>query len=101
MDLVMALKLISGTVFILFLPGFVWSFVFFKKEEIDVIERITFSFGLSIAIVPMSTFWLNYFLGVKITLLNVSLMIFALIALAGVLIKKRDKIEVIAKRLKL
>jgi uncharacterized membrane protein len=100
MDFLMALRLIFGTVFVLFLPGLAWSFVFFKKEEIDVIERIAISFGLSIAIVPLSIFWLNYFLGMKITQLNVSLVILALIALALGIIKKRDAIEAAIKRLR-
>lgn len=101
MEFVMAIRLIFGTLFVLFLPGLAWSFVFFKKGEIDVIERIALSFGLSIAIVPLTVFWLNYFLGVKITLLNVSLVILALIALALGIIKKRDAIEAAIQRQKL
>ncbi len=99
MDFVMVIRLILGSIFVLLLPGFAWSFVFFKKEEIDAIERLAISFGLSIAIVPLSVFWLNYFLGIKITLLNVSLVISGLIALALGIIKKRDKIEAAVKRL--
>jgi len=100
MDFLTALRLIFGTLFVLFLPGLAWSFVFFKKEEIDIIERIALSFGLSIAIVPLSVFWLNYFLGVKITLLNVSVIILTLIALAVGIIKKRNAIEAAMERLR-
>lgn len=71
----------------LFLPGFAWSFVFFKKDEIDWIERIALSFGLSIAIVPLVVFWLNYFLGVKVNFLNVSIIILALTVTAAVILK--------------
>jgi uncharacterized membrane protein len=39
------LRIIFGSIFILFLPGYAWSFVFFKKGEIDLIERIALSFG--------------------------------------------------------
>jgi len=51
MGILELLRIIFGSVFVLFLPGLAWSFVFFKKEEIDVIKRIALSFGLSIALV--------------------------------------------------
>lgn len=81
-DIVEIIKLIIGSLFVLFLPGFAWSFVFFAKEEIDWIERIALSFGLSIAMVPIAVFWLNYFLGIKINLVNVSIVILVLIGAA-------------------
>jgi len=81
------IKIITGSIFVLFLPGFAWSFVFFKKDEIDWIERIALSFGLSIAIVPLVVFWLNYFLGVKTNFLNVSIIILALTGTAAVILK--------------
>ena len=88
-DIFEIIKVISGSVFVLFLPGFAWSFVFFKKDEIDWIERIALSFGLSIALVPLAVFWLNYFLGVKINLLNVTIIILALTGTAvGVYVRK-------------
>jgi uncharacterized membrane protein len=79
MDVLTGLKIVFGATFLLFLPGFVWSFVFFAKREIDWIERIAISFGLSIAIVPLSVFWLNWIFDVRITLLNTSLIVCALI----------------------
>jgi uncharacterized membrane protein len=73
------LRIFFSAIFILFLPGFVWSFVFFAKREIDWVERIALSFGLSIAIVPLTVFWLNWIFDVRITLLNTSLIVCALI----------------------
>jgi uncharacterized membrane protein len=70
MSIVLGLKIVLGAVFVLFIPGFAWSFVFFGKEEIDGIERIALSFGLSIALVPLAIFWLNYVFTVKITVIN-------------------------------
>ena len=81
------IKIITGSIFVLFLPGFAWSFVFFKKDEIDWIERGALSFGLSIAIVPLVVFWLNYFLGIKVNFLNVSIIILALTVTAAVILK--------------
>jgi len=64
------LRIFLSAVFILFLPGFVWSFVFFFKSEIDWVERIGLSAGLSIALVTLTVFWLNWLFDVTITLVN-------------------------------
>jgi len=70
MEIMEILRIIAGSIFVLFIPGLAWSLVFFGRDEIDVIERIALSFGLSIAIVPLIMFYLNYLLGIRITLIN-------------------------------
>ncbi|MBO8183457.1 MAG: DUF1616 domain-containing protein [Archaeoglobus sp.] len=79
MEAVEILRIIVGSIYVLFLPGLVWSFVFFNKGEIDWIERIALSFGLSIALVPLSVFWMNYLFKIKINIINVSIIIAILI----------------------
>ncbi|MEK6935944.1 MAG: DUF1616 domain-containing protein [Nanoarchaeota archaeon] len=83
-----SLRIVFGSVYVLFLPGFIISFIFFPKTKefeakskeietsknlgslgIDWIERIALSFALSIAIVPLIVFYLNL-IGLKINLLN-------------------------------
>lgn len=66
-------RVIFGSVYVLFLPGWVWSFVFFDGggavqggRKVDLIERIALSFALSIAIVPLAVFYLNL-IGLKIS----------------------------------
>lgn len=72
MEIIEAVRIVIGSLLILFLPGFSLSWVFFpKKEEIDWIERIALSIGLSVAVVPLSVFYLNFLFGVKINLVNV------------------------------
>ena len=93
MDIIALLKVIFGSIYVLFLPGFVWSYVFFKKGEIDEIERIALSFGLSIALVPLLTFWMNYLFKVKITAANVSLLILGLIFVGMAIIYLRDRLH--------
>lgn len=90
-DILEIIKIISGSVFVLLLPGFVWSFVFFAREEIDWIERVALSFGLSIALVPMIVFWLNYFLGIKINIVNVSIVVLILTGIAAGAYRLRGK----------
>jgi len=75
------LRIIFGSIFILFLPGYTWSFIFFKRGKIDLIERIALSFGLSIALVPLTVFYLNYLLKVKISLADTSIVVGTLVAI--------------------
>ncbi len=78
------IQIIFGAVFVLFVPGLALSFAFFPKKEIDCIERMALSFGLSIAVVPLLVFYSNRFLGVKIDIISVSITI-ALVAVVGAL----------------
>lgn len=92
-------RIIFGSVYVLFLPGFVLSYLFFsetkefdaKGEGIDWIERIALSFALSIAVVPLAVFYLNL-VGVKINLLNSSLIILGVILISlGILYSKNKR----------
>ncbi len=52
---------ILGLVFVLFLPGYAATAALFpENDQIDTIERIALSFGLSIAIVPLIGLGLNF-----------------------------------------
>jgi len=66
MDPLSLTRMIIGSIFVLFIPGFAWTFAFFEKNEIDAIERIALSFGLSIALVPLTIFYLNYLFTARI-----------------------------------
>lgn len=106
------LRVVFGSVYVLFVPGFIWSYVFFpkkspsnppfKKEEasspflqkeeaerdsekpLDLIERITLSIALSMAMGPLLIFFLNK-VGVKINSINSFLELLILIT-AGIVI---------------
>ena len=82
MSVLEGFRIFFGLVFILFVPGFAWSYVFFARRNIDWIERVTLSVGLSIAVVPLTVFWLNWIFDIKITLLNTSLIVCTLTAAA-------------------
>lgn len=69
---------------VLFVPGYAWSRVLFREGEVDGIERVVLSIGLSIALVPLAIFFLNR-AGMPITALSsfatiVALTILALVA---------------------
>lgn len=100
MDILEGMRLFFGGLFVLFVPGFSWSYVFFTSKEIDWVERVALSFGLSIAMVPLTIFWLNWLFGVQITLLNTFLAVCGLvsISIAYVVIKRSSwSKEVIVK----
>lgn len=94
-----AFRIVFGSVFVLFLPGFVITSLFF--ENIDWIEKIAFGFALSIAIVPLAVFYLNK-LGVKINTLNSILTIVGVISVAFLvkwIMIKRNKVHVTSAKI--
>ncbi|MCA6213559.1 DUF1616 domain-containing protein [Thermococcus bergensis] len=70
-----------GLAFVLFFPGYVFITALFpEKKELDNIERLALSFGLSIAIVPLIGLLLNYTpWGIRLIPILVSLTIFNVI----------------------
>ena len=67
------IRAILGFILVFFLPGFAWTLVFFRR--INVIERVTLSFGLSIVVVTLSLLLLNRLIGISITGFNSVLVI--------------------------
>lgn len=92
------LRILIGSVFVLYLPGHFLSYIFLKKGSIDIIERIGISFALSISIVPLVVFYLNL-LGVKINVLSVFLEVSGIIVFSKIYIyiinnyKKKNDIK--------
>ena len=93
-------RIVFGSVYVLFLPGFIISFIFFpktnEKKGIDWLERIALSFALSIAIVPLVVFYLNL-AGIKITLLSTSLIILGIIIVSVIILKRKAIITMFKK----
>ena len=103
LTLLNSFRIIFGSVYVLFLPGFIISFIFFPEtkefdvkskddghKSIDWIERIALSFALSIAIVPLVVFYLNL-IGIKINLLNSFLTILGIILISWVILYWKNK----------
>ena len=61
------IRAVLGFILVFFLPGFAWTLVFFKGKQINVVERVALSFGLSIAVVALSILALNKLIGIRIT----------------------------------
>lgn len=71
-------RIVLGLLFILFLPGYsLIAALFPKKDDLDGIERLALSFGLSIAVTPLIGLLLNYTpFGIRLTPILLSLSIF-------------------------
>ena len=55
------IRIILGLPLVLFLPGYsLIATLFPRKDDLDAIERVALSFGLSIAVVPLMCLTLNY-----------------------------------------
>ncbi len=75
-------RTVLGLPFLLFFPGYLSVTALFpEKEELDSIERVALSFGLSIAITPLIGFLLNYTSwGIRLTPILLSISIFIVVA---------------------
>jgi uncharacterized membrane protein len=82
--------IIFGTFYLLFLPGFIWSWIFWSKSEIKTIERIILSLVLSIAITPLVLFIFMKF-GAEFNTLNAFLEILLFIVLGGCILVRMFK----------
>ena len=82
------MRVLLGLLLVLFLPGYsLIAALFPRKDDLDGIERIALSFGLSIAVVPLIGLALNYTpLGIRLVpvLLGLSLFTVLLAVVAGV-----------------
>jgi uncharacterized membrane protein len=69
-----------GLVMVLFLPGYTLIAALFpRKDDLDGIERVALSFGLSIAVVPLIGLGLNYTpWGIRLVPVVISLCVFTL-----------------------
>jgi uncharacterized membrane protein len=83
-------RYVLGGVFILFLPGFMLiSALYPRSGEMDGLERLALSIGLSLAIVPLVGLMLNYTpWGITLTPIMVSLAVFAEALALGALVRK-------------
>lgn len=69
MVVIEALRAALGLAIIMFVPGYAWSRILYRGNEIDLLERVGISIGLSIALVTLLVLGLNK-AGMAITATN-------------------------------
>ncbi len=86
------LRIILGLPFVLFFPGYaLMAALFPRKEDLDPIERIALSLGLSIAVVPLIGLALNYSpWGIRLDPILAFITLFILLAAAIAAYRRRE-----------
>jgi len=68
-------RYILGSIFVLWLPGYTFIKALFPQKELDSIERVALSIGMSLALVPITGLLLNYTpWGIRLTPITISLL---------------------------
>lgn len=77
---------------VLFIPGYVLIAVLFpEKDDLEGIERLALSFGLSIAVVPLLGLVLNFTIGIRLITVLITLCLYT-VALLVVAVYRRERL---------
>jgi len=84
------IRIILGLPLVLFLPGYTLIATLFpRKDDLDGIERVALSFGLSIAITPLLGLGLNYTpFGIRLTPVLIVLSVFTIALAIGAYVRR-------------
>ncbi|TRZ53358.1 MAG: DUF1616 domain-containing protein [Dehalococcoidia bacterium] len=84
-------RYILGSVFTLFLPGYTFIKALFPEKELDNIERVALSIGMSLALVPITGLILNYTpWGIRTTPITISLLALTTIFATAAVIREHQ-----------
>ena len=89
------IRIILGLPLVLFLPGYsLIATLFPRKDDLDAIERIALSFGLSIAITPLLGLALNYTpFGIRLSPVLIVLSVFTILLAIGAYVRRSRILE--------
>lgn len=84
-------RYILGSIFVLWLPGYSLIKALFPTKEMDQIERIALSIGMSLALVPITGLLLNYTpWGIRIIPVTLTLLALTLILATAALLREHQ-----------
>lgn len=82
-------RYVLGSIFVIWLPGYAFIKALFPTKEIDSIERIALSLGISLALVPIVGLFLNYTpWGISLPPITLSLLALTLILATVALLRE-------------
>lgn len=99
-DFIMGLRVVFGSLYILFFPGLLITIAAFPHRQLEIPEYVVFSFAFSITIVPLASFYLNL-IGVPFSAVQVFLTvtIISLMAIIYAFIQKKLRSRPVEKAL--
>ena len=84
-------RYLLGSIFVLFLPGYSLIKALFPTKELDNIERLALSIGMSLALVPITGLLLNYTpWGIRTTPVTLSLLALTTIFATAAIIREHE-----------
>lgn len=84
-------RYVLGSIFVLWLPGYTFIKALFPEKEIDSIERVALSIGMSLALVPITGLLLNYTpWGIKLTPIIISLLALTLTFATAAIVREHQ-----------
>jgi len=84
-------RYVLGSIFVLFLPGYSLIKALFPEKELDNIERVALSIGMSLALVPITGLILNYTpWGIRTTPVTLSLLCLTIIFATAAVIREHQ-----------
>ena len=88
-------RYILGSIYVLWLPGYTLIKALFPEKELDNIERVALSIGLSLALVPLVGLFLNYTpWGIRLTPITLSLLALTItFATAAIIREHQNKLK--------
>lgn len=85
---------ILGLIFVLWLPGYTFVRALFPRKELDIIERVALSIGMSMAIVPIVGLLLNYTpWGIRVTPITLSCLALTWVFATAAIIREYQRYE--------
>jgi len=84
-------RYVLGSILVLWLPGYTLIKALFPEKEIDSIERVALSIGMSLALVPITGLLLNYTpWGIRLTPITISLLALTLTFATAAIVREHQ-----------